>query len=110
MNRFKALLHEIYTKRDVNGNVYHVVKITHPGTGGSFITETPSMGNVEHILYEIFPHWYTGGYPFYRTESCTDSSRLSSLPSAQHLNACHGDEAWKKALRSIGYKIPKQVK
>ena len=104
----KALLHETYTKRDVNGNVYHAVRITNPKNGEGFTVDTPSMGNVTHILNEIFPEWNrTGKCPYYMTESCTGSTRLNSLPSKIYLNCCHGNEEWRKALRSIGYRVSK---
>lgn len=103
---YKALLHEYYTKRDINGNVYHVVKVTNPKTEKSFLTETPHISNVNHILYDAFPAVSKSGrYPFYCTESCTGSARLSSLPNHIYLNQCHFDEGWKKALNSIGYKF-----
>lgn len=102
----KALLHEYYTKRCIYGNVYHAVKVTNPKTGASFITETPSLGNVRHILNDIF------GRPteYYETESCTGSARLSSLPTMIYLNNCHESKEWRKALRGIGYRLPKTVK
>jgi hypothetical protein len=104
---YKALLHHTYTKKDIYGNVYHTVRITNPKTGKSVTTSTPSLGNVEHILNSIFP--YTSfHYPYYTTECCTDSARLSSLPDHVYLNDCHPKDDWKKALRSIGYRLPKK--
>ena len=99
---YKALLHETYTKRDVYGNVYHVVKITNPKNGKSFTTETPSMSNVISILNRIFTY-----HNCYITESCTGSTKLSSLPSHVYLDNCHPNDEWYKALRGIGYRIPK---
>ncbi len=106
---YKALLHESWTKRDINGNVYHTVRVTNPKNGKSFTTETPHISNVNHILYDAFPSVSNSGrYPFYSTDHCTGSSRLSSLPDHIYLNNCHLDDGWKKALRKIGYRIPKQ--
>lgn len=103
---FKALLHETYTKRDRDGNVYHVVRVTNPKNGKSFTTETPSMGNVTHVLNEFFPECNrTGRSPYYTTESCTDSTRLSSLPGHIYTASCNGDDRWRKALNSIGYRF-----
>ena len=105
---FKALLHHTYTKRDMYGNVYHTVRITNPRTEKFFTVGTSSLGNVEHILYSLFPECKkTGRYLFYTTKRCTDSARLSSLPQHEYLNECHPDNNWEKALRKIGYKIPK---
>lgn len=105
--KYKALLHETYTKRDINGNVYHVVEVTNPKNGKSFKTETPSMGNVTHILNELFPYSSGFGHNYYITGSCTGSTRLSSLPDHIYTACCDGDIRWKKALRSIGYRLPK---
>lgn len=104
---YKALLHHTYTKRDVYGNVYHTVRITNPVNEKFVTVSTCSLGNVEHILYLMFK-FKSGKYPFYTTECCTDSARLNSLPQAIYLNECHPDKNWKKALNSIGYRIPKQ--
>lgn len=105
---YKALLHEYYTKRDTNGNVYHSVKVTNPKNGKSFITETPSMGNVISIISRILlTKNRTGAFPYYTTESCTGSARLSSLPTGHYLNQCHPDDMWLRALRDIGYRVPK---
>lgn len=103
---YKALLHETWTKRDYSGNVYHTVKVTNPKTEKSFTVSTCSLGNVEHILYDIFS-MRSGRYPFYATNHCTGSSRLSSLPEHIYLNECHSTEGWRKELRKIGYRIPK---
>jgi len=102
---YKALLHETWTKRDMSGNVYHAVRITNPKNEKSFTVETPSLGNVESILYDAFK-FKSGRYPYYRTDRCTDSSRLSSLPDRIYLNQCHLDDKWKTELRKIGYRIP----
>ena len=105
--KYKALLHESYTKRDMYGNVYHTIKVTNPITGKSFTVETPSSSNVDSILSDAFK-LKSGRYPHYFTSACTNSARLSSLPDHIYLNQCHFDDGWKKALNNIGYRIPKQ--
>jgi len=106
---YKALLHETWTKRDISGNVYHTVKITNPKTRNSFTVSTCSIGNVEHILNSIFTDVSKTYYcPWYITDSCTGSSRLSSLPDSIYLDECHRSIQWEKELRKIGYRIPKQ--
>lgn len=99
----KALLHETYTKRDTSGNVYHTVRVTNPRTGDSFTTDTPSPSNVVSILGDIF------GRPqrYYQTATCTESTRLSSLPTAVSLNCCNDSKEWRDALRKIGYRVGK---
>ncbi len=103
---YKALLHETWTKRDINGNVYHTVKVTNPRTEKSFTVSTCSMGNVTHILNTIFPTM-SGACPYYITDHCTGSTRLSSLPESIYLDECHRSIQWTKELRKIGYRIPK---
>ncbi len=101
--KYKALLHHTWTKRDMYGNVYHTVRVTNPKNGKSFTTKTPSMSNVESILYTAFPPM--SGYPYYATNECTGSARLSSLPEHIYLSQCHFDDGWKKALNKIGYRL-----
>jgi hypothetical protein len=92
----------------MHGNVYHTIKVTNPKNRQSFTVETPSSSNVDSILYDAFSRdSRSGAYPFYFTSACTGSARLSSLPSHIYLNQCHFDDGWKKALNSIGYRIPK---
>ena len=103
---YKALLHETWTKRDINGNVYHTVRITNPKTMKSFTVSICSMGNVTSILNRVFPTM-SGRCPYYITETCTGSTRLSTLPDAIYLDECHRSIQWEKELRAIGYRIPK---
>jgi len=58
------------------------------------------------ILYDAFK-LQSGRYPYYRTDRCTDSARICSLPHRIYLNQCHLDNKWKIELRKIGYRIPK---
>lgn len=99
--KIKAIIEHEYTKRCVYGNVYHTVKITHPATGRSVTTKTPSLGNVTGILYDAF-----GGHKdMITTESCTGSARISSLPdTGEMLPPCRYKAEWKKALNAIGYR------
>lgn len=108
---YKVLLHEYYTKRDTYGNVYHTVRVTNPKTEKTFFTSTPSISNITHILNELFPTWNkTGKSPYYITQNCMVSTRLSSLPNSIYLACCHPDDKWKEALRKIGYRLPKTDK
>ena len=58
------------------------------------------------MKHKYFPN-RSGAYPYYTTETCTDSARLASLPSAIYLNECHPGDDWKKELNKIGYRIAK---
>lgn len=104
---YKTLLHHVYTKRDLSGNVYGSVKVTNPRTGQSFCTETPSVGNVTNILRQFFavdPAYSTN----YITENCTGSTKLSSLPDCLYLDNCRLTADWIKALNSIGFRRGKK--
>ena len=100
----KLILEEHYTKRDISGNVYHVVRVMNTQTGNSFITETPSLGNVRGIVQKYLNlEWNE----IHEVSICTNSSRISSLPKKTtkgYINCCHIDDNWKKELFQIGFK------
>lgn len=97
--KIKVSIHKTRTKRDTFGNVYSVATITNPANGKSFTVKTVG-DNVESILRRAFKCDWSA---MQRTEHCTGSARLSSLPDAIYLNECDFTDEWKKALRQIGY-------
>ena len=99
--KIKAIIEMTYTKRDTSGNVYHTAKITHPTTGRSFTTHACAECNIRSILSDAFGGRYPG---LHITDSCTDSTRLSSLPEHERLDQCSYRAEWKKALNAIGYR------
>ena len=113
MKPIKIHLTHFFTKRDIYGNVYHVVEIQNLANGKSFKVRTPSLSNITSILYDAFG----GGWDNCRyivSERCTDSARISSLPDALgDLNPCSFEDSapykgsWKKELNKIGFRLPK---
>ena len=96
----KAIIDHEYTRRDKNGNIYHTSTIINPNTGKSFITNTPGEMNTMNILIIAFGS--RGG--IYQFNSCTNSTRITSLPKHLHLSSQNYDKEWRKALRAIGYR------
>jgi hypothetical protein len=114
MTKTKLLLTHHFAKRDIYGNVYHVVTIENIRTGKSFNVSTPCLSNVKSILYDAFGGWDKCRYIV--SEAPTGSARISSLPSAiEDLNPCrfedgkHYKGSWKKELNRIGFRFPKGV-
>jgi hypothetical protein len=110
--QIKILLAHHFTKRDIYGNVYHVMEIENLKNGKSFMVSTPSLSNVTHILFDAFGSWENCRYIV--SERPTGSARLSSLPNAMNvLNPCRFEDgkpykgSWKKELNKIGFRLPK---
>lgn len=98
--KIKVQIHTTRTKQDTYGNVYSVATITNPANGKSFSVKTVG-DNAVYILKRAFDCDCSA---IQRTEHCTGSARLSSLPDAIYLNECDFTDEWKKALRQIGYR------
>lgn len=104
----KTLLTHTYTKRCINGNVYHAVQIENLRNGKSFTVHAPCLSNVEGILKEAFGGWDKAGI---RSVSiCTGSARLLSLPwqTVPYMNECQFTDDWKRELNKIGFRLPRK--
>lgn len=108
MRTTKTLLTHTYTKRDINGNVYHAVQVENIKNGKSFTVHAPSLGNVGGILNTAFGGWDKAGIR--SISNCTGSARLSSLPdeNVPHLNPCKFTSDWKRELNKIGFRLPRK--
>ena len=112
MTNTKLHLTHHFTKRDIYGNVYHVVTVASIRTGKSFTVSTPSLGNITSILCDAFGGWDKCRYIV--SESPTGSARYSSLPEASNdLNPCSFKDgapyegSWRKELNKIGFRLPR---
>jgi len=93
----KMIVQDTYTKRDINGNVYHAITIINLENRESFTTSSPNLSNVTSILQKA-------GFDYsqiYTIETCTGSARHSSLPKSIYLDPCRYTEEWKKQLIGI---------
>jgi len=102
--KIKAIITHTHTKPDMYGNTYHTATVTNPANGKQFVTDTPSSSNARGIMFKIFE------YDMFEVQVPTGSARINSLPTVTHrTESCQLGQGWKKALRSIGYRISKEV-
>ena len=105
--KIKAIIETVGTKRDSNGNVYHMSRIINPANGKhSEWFDAVSTGNVRSILFDAFGRETMANRTVLEFERSTGSSRISSLPKGKgtYFDRCRYSAEYKKLLQGIGYR------
>ena len=107
----KLHLVHYFTNRDINGSVYHAVRVRNIKNGKDFCAEVPCLSNATNILRKAFGGWENCQYIV--SEVPTNSTRISSLPERMFdLNPCSFEDgkpyagSWKRELNKIGFRLP----